>query len=301
MRPYLSVAAGHRENREGFMLTATTLLASAALATAPFPETFPVPTGSMPEGIASGKGTTLYVGSRADGSVYRADARTGRGAELVPGQAGRQAFGLKYADGKLFVAGGPTGSGFVYDARTGANVSAHDFDGTFVNDVTVTRKAAYFTDSQQARLYVLPRDGGAPFALPLGGEWEQVEGFNANGIAATPDGETLIVVQSVTGKLFAVDADTGVARLIDAPPVVNGDGILLAGPLLFVVQNQDNKIATLLLDRRLRRAIRIADLRDRDFDVPTTVARIGLRLYAINARFSSDPGPDTTHDVVKVG
>jgi DNA-binding beta-propeller fold protein YncE len=283
-------------------MLAATLLASAALAAAPpFPETFPVPTGSMPEGIASGKGTTLYVGSRADGSVYEADARTGRGAVLVPGQDGRMAFGLKYADGRLYVAGGPTGSGFVYDARTGANVSAHAFGGTFVNDVTVTRSAAYFTDSRKAVLYVVPRDGGAPSELPLGGEWEQVEGFNANGIAATPDGRTLIVVNSTTGKLFAVDAGTGFARLIDAPPVVNGDGILLAGPLLFVVQNQDNKIAAILLDRRLRRGVRIAELRDPDFDVPTTVARIGFKLYAINARFSSNPGPTTTHDVVKVG
>ena len=282
-------------------MLAATLLASAALAAAPFPETFPVPTGSQPEGIASGKGTTLYVGSRADGSVYRADARTGRGAVLVPAQAGRRAFGLKYADGKLYVAGGPTGSGFVYDARTGANVSAHAFGGTFVNDVTVTHRAAYFTDSNQARLYVLPRDGSAPSTLPLSGEWEQVTGFNANGIAATPDGRTLIVVNSTTGKLFAVDPTTGFARLIDAPRVENGDGILLAGPLLFVVQNQDNKIAVLLLDHRLRRGVRIAELRDPDFDVPTTLARIGFKLYAINARFSSDPGPTTTHDVVKVG
>jgi DNA-binding beta-propeller fold protein YncE len=287
-------------------MLAATLLASAALATAPsFPETFPVPPGSQPEGIASGKGTTLYVGSRANGSVYRADARTGRGAILVPGRPGeRGAYGLKRAGGKLYVAGGPFGTGYVYDARTGDDVAQHQFiapEEGFVNDVIVTHRAAYFTDSQQARLYVLPRDGSAPSALPLGGEWEQVEGFNANGIAATPDGRTLIVVNSTTGKLFAVDAMTGSARLIDAPPVINGDGILLAGPLLFVVQNQDNKIAAILLDHRLRRGVRIAELRDPDFDVPTTVARIGFKLYAINARFSSNPGPTTTHDVVKVG
>jgi sugar lactone lactonase YvrE len=284
-------------------MLAATLLASAALATAPFPETFPVPAGSQPEGIASGKGTTLYVGSRVNGSVYRADARTGRGQVLVPPHAGRGAFGLKRAGGKLYVAGGPTGFGYVYDARTGADVAQHDFGGTFVNDVTVTREAAYFTDSRQPRLYVLPRDGRAPFALPLGGAWEQVEGINANGIAATPDGDTLIVVNTTTGRLFRVDPDTGVARLIDAPPVVNGDGILLVGPVLFVVQNRDNKIAVILLDRRLRRGVLVAELTDPDFDTPTTVARLGLRLYAINARFQSAPmpTPETTYEVVKVG
>ncbi len=283
-------------------MLAATLLASAALtAASPFPDTFPVPPGSQPEGIASGKGTTLYVGSRANGSVYRADAFTGRGEVLVPAQEGRQAFGLKFEDGKLYVAGGPTGSGFIYDARTGANVAAHDFDGMFVNDVTVTDTAAYFTDSQKPLIYVVPRDGGPPSTLPLSGDFQQLEGFNANGIAATPDGETLILVQSNTGKLFTVDPDTGVARLINAPPVVNGDGILLAGPLLFVVQNRDNKIATLLLDRRLRRAVRIAELRDPDFDTPTTVARVGLLLYAINARFNTPPTAETTYDVVRVG
>jgi hypothetical protein len=283
-------------------MLAATLLASAALAAAPFPETFPVPAGSQPEGIASGKGTTLYAGSRADGSVYRADARTGEGAVLVPGRPlERGAYGLKYADGKLYVAGGPFGTGYVYDARTGADVATYDFDGGFVNDVTVTHRAAYFTDSQKAVLYVVPRRGGAPATLPLGGDWEQVEGFNANGIAATPDGRTLIVVNSTTGKLFAVDARTGDARLIDAPLVQQGDGILLAGPLLFVVQNRQNKVAVLLLDHKLRRGVLLRELTDPDFDVPTTIARIGFKLYVVNARFTTPPTPTTPYDIVKVG
>jgi hypothetical protein len=85
--------------------------------------------------------------------------------------------------------------------------------------------------------------------------------------------------------------------------VVNGDGILLVGPVLFVVQNRDNKIAVILLDRRLRRGVLVAELTDPDFDTPTTVARLGLRLYAINARFQSAPmpTPETTYEVVKVG
>ena len=47
--------------------------------------------------------------------------------------------------------------------------------------------------------------------------------------------------------------------------------------------------------------MRVAELTDPDFDVPTTVARLGLRLYAINARFSTPPTPETPYDVVKVG
>ena len=48
-------------------MLAATLLAASALAAAPFPETIPVPPGSLPEGIASGKGNTFYAGSRLDG------------------------------------------------------------------------------------------------------------------------------------------------------------------------------------------------------------------------------------------
>ena len=288
-------------------MLAATLLASAALAAAPFPETFPVPAGSQPEGIASGKGTTLYIGSRANGSVYQADARTGEGEILVPGRPGeRGAYGLKLAGGELYVAGGPFGSVYVYDARTGADVDQHDFDGGFVNDVAVTREAAYFTDSRKPFIYVYPRgaDAGEPFALPITGDLVYTPlgtDTDANGIAATPDGKTLIIVQSSTGKLFTADPETGATQLIDAPLVPNGDGILLRGRTLYVVQNRLNKIAVLRLDPDLRSATLVTELTDPDFDIPTTVAAHGRELYAINARFSTPPAPDTPYDVVKVG
>ena len=103
-------------------MLAATLLASAALAAAPFPETIPVPAGSQPEGVAAGKGTTLYAGSRLDGSVNRADASTGKGAVDVPGRLGeRGSYGLKYADGSLYVA---EFTGF-WSPAPGSNVSRY--------------------------------------------------------------------------------------------------------------------------------------------------------------------------------
>ncbi|HKH17399.1 MAG TPA: hypothetical protein VKA57_07725 [Solirubrobacteraceae bacterium] len=209
-----------------------TLLASAALLAAPFPETIPVPAGSNPEGIATGKGTTFYVGSRANGSVYSGSLRTGEGSILVPAQAGRQAYGLKARGGRLYVAGGPTGSVYVYDARTGANVDTDQLfvapQTGFINDVTVTREAAYYTDSLNAVIYVYDRATGATSTLTLGGDYTHVVGqFNANGIAATPNGKRLIIVQSITGNLYTVNPKTGAADLIEAPPMTNGDGILL--------------------------------------------------------------------------
>lgn len=286
-------------------MLATLVTSAALLAAPPFPETFPVPPGSQPEGIAAGKGTTLYVGSRANGSVYRANARTGEGEVLVPGQDARGAFGLKRAGRRLYVAGGQTGFAYVYDARTGGNVDAVDFDGGFVNDVTVTRRAAYFTDSDSNKpfIYVYPRGGAAraPYALPIIGDFAYAPGFNANGIAATPNGRKLILVQSSTGKLFTANPRTGVTRLIEAPLVPNGDGLLLRGRTLYVVRNTSNLVAELSLNRRLTRGTLVEEITDPDFDVPTTIAALGRRLYAVNARFSTTPAPDTAYDVVKVG
>ena len=44
---------------------------------------------SYPEGIAHGRGNTLYVSSLLDGALYRADRRTGEGEVITPGQPGR--------------------------------------------------------------------------------------------------------------------------------------------------------------------------------------------------------------------
>ena len=50
--------------------------------------------------------------------------------------------------------------------------------------------------------------------LPLTGDFQLVSGFNLNGIDATPNGKTLVVVQSVNGKLFRVST-SGATTEID--------------------------------------------------------------------------------------
>jgi len=37
-----------------------------------------------------------------------------------------------------------------------------------------------------------------------------------------------------------------------------------------------------------------------NFRVPTTIARFGDSLYAVNARFGTPPTPDTEYEVVRV-
>jgi sugar lactone lactonase YvrE len=287
---------------------AAVVAASAALAKASFPQTIALPNGWQPEGITVGDGDTFYVGSIPTGAVYRGDLRSGKGATFVPGAAGRAAIGIEHDRGRLFVAGGPTGKAFVYNARTGALIRELQLSAggtTFVNDVVVTKRAAYFTDSNQAVLYrVALSKNGAPAAtatsLPLTGDFQLVGGFNLNGIDATPDGKRLVVVQSATGKLFRVVASTGVTRAVDLGGAVmtNGDGLLLRGRTLYVVQNQVNRIAVLTLGKDLTSGRLTRTITNPGFDVPTTIDRHGTRVYAVNARFNTPAGPSTTYSVV---
>src|SRR5215207_464342 len=258
--------------RRPFLLTLLLVILSAAMiGAAPaqaFPDVIPLPNGFQPEGIASGTGTTFYVGSISTGAVYRGDLRTGEGEILVPAQAGRSAIGLKYDErtGLLFVAGGPTGFAYIYDGETGAKVDDIQLASapSFINDVVVTRDAAYFTNSFQPAIYrvALANNGELPASptaveIPLTGDYQFTQGaFNANGIAATPNGDTLIIVNSVDGALYNVDPETGDATLIDlgGDSVPNGDGILLQGKTLYVVQNQLNQIAVVELNSDLAEA-----------------------------------------------
>jgi sugar lactone lactonase YvrE len=191
----------------------------AAARGAAFPKRIALPAGFQPEGIATA-GDQFYVGSIPTGAVYRGSVRTGKGAMLVKPQSGRAAIGVDVDRGRLFVAGGPTGKAFVYDARTGGSLAALQLAtgrDTFVNDVVVTRRAAWFTDSSDDVLYRVPlaADGrpGAQAtvrAVKLRGDFRLEGGFNANGIDATSDGTRLVIVQSNTGRLFTVDPATGV-------------------------------------------------------------------------------------------
>jgi outer membrane protein assembly factor BamB len=271
----------------------------------PFPELIALPDGWQPEGIDI-EGKSFYVGSIPTGAVYRGDLRTGQGAPLVPAHEGRAAIGLKVHHQQLWVAGGPTGKGFVYDARTGADVAEYPLaTGTpFINDVAIGPRAAYFTNSRAAEVFAVPLRGGPVRRIAIGGDFVQTGGPTANNLngLAVAGRHTLILVQSNTGKLFAADTRTGVARTIDlaGADVLNGDGILLRGRTLFVVQNRLNKIAVIRLSRDLARGTMVSTITDPAFDVPTTIAAHDRHLYAVNARFgTTDPQP-AEYAVVRV-
>ena len=132
-------------------------------------------------GIRGRRGTTFYVGwSR----TVRSTAAT-----CAPATA-RSWF---RAAGRSAPASSSTASGSsspvrrraartVYDARTGALLKTYQFATapTFINDVVVTRDAAYFTDSSKPVLYQVPdrrrRHPRHRADDPLGGDYTQVAG-----------------------------------------------------------------------------------------------------------------------------
>jgi len=289
-------------------LIAVTSVAIAALVTAAAaagPKHIDLPNGYQPEGIAAGKGGhELLVGSIPTGAVRRVNTKTGKTRPLVPAHDGRAAIGLKSDGRRIFVAGGPTGSVFVYDARTGKDVKqlklAPDGEDTFVNDVTLAKRRAYFTDSRRQALYVVDDKLGATElklpGIPLS------TGNNLNGIAATSNGRYLIAVQSNTGALWRIDPKTGdaLAIALNGRSVTNGDGLLLENRTLYVVQNRDNRIAVVALDKSYGKGTITKTLTSKDFDVPTTLARNADGLFAVNARFGTAPGAATKYWISRV-
>ena len=141
----------------------------------------------------------------------------------------------------------------------------------------MTKKAAYFSDSQQPVIYRVSRSRhGAPgqvTTIPLTGDYQHVGGgaFNLNGIVATADGKKLIAVQTAAKKLFLIDPRSGATKAIDTGTydLVNGDGLLLEGT------DAVRRPEPLEHDRRLPPLARSGDgdVRDRRSPTPTSTSR----------------------------
>ena len=275
------------------------------------PETVPLPTGSLPEGIAGGRGTTFYAGSRADGSVVVGDLRTGESRPFVAGVEGRVAVGMTYearAD-RLWVAGGATGAVTAYDGTTGAELGRWVVPGSgFLNDVEVTRDGVYVTDSAVQRLVVVPlgRRGALPgpdgaTTLPITGDLVYGAGFNANGIRAYRD--ALVVTQSSTGDLFRVGPRTGVSDRIEVSgrDLTGGDGLVLRGRTLHVVYGfSTDSAAVVRLSPDGRSGEVVGEVGDPDLDRPTTGILAAGALWLVNGRFAVAEPTTAEYQVVRV-
>jgi hypothetical protein len=292
-------------------LTAMALLAPQAAAR-PADRAIVLPGATGTEGVARLNGQIFFAGDLLTGDIYRGTINRGTAAKFIDAPDGRFAAGMKAdrSTGLLFVAGGPTGAGYVYDTRTGAPVSSYQFQTsptpTFINDVALSKDGAWFTDSSQAMLYFVPVVDGVPsstfMTLTLSGPAADLSGaFNNNGIQAVKGGAMLVVAHSGNGALNLVDAATGASTTIAGVSVPNVDGILIKGSHeVFAAQNADNLVSVWKLKSDFLSGTLKMGITSPLFEFPTTIARFGSRLAVANAKFDTGFPPTATQFEVNV-
>ncbi len=272
--------------------------------------TVALPDGIRPEGITSGPGTTYYVGSLADGRIVTGDLLRGSSRVLLPGATGRSLRGLFHdrRTGLVWAVGnvGSISHVWAVNGTSGAVVSDTVVPGgVFLNDLVVTARAVWVTDSQVDRLAVIrltrrgrPTGAAAAF-LPLTGRWPAFDGtnLNANGIRQLPDGSA-VLNNSAVGGLWRVDTTTGATMRIPVkggPGLSGGDGLEIENCTLYDVRGSgEAEVSVLRLRRDCGRwkADWRGALTDKTLDVPSTATLAGGRLWAVNARFGVE-SPDT--------
>jgi hypothetical protein len=271
----------------------------------------PDPT-SNPEGIEFDKrNRAFYVSitglppATSGGDIYRGTLGSDEVEPFIPGGAGRNAVGIETHRGKLYVAGGPSGSITVYDLQTKAAVATFQTGtGGFLNDLVVTRRGdVYVTDSLRPTLWHVTADqveagSGTPQALDVSAGIPFQTGFNLNGIVAKrPD--RLVVVQSNTGKLFRIDLnDAGDAiDAIDEIEGVNlpgGDGMILDRGRLVVVTGDPAQLNFVKLEGGASRAELRGTQTSTNLHGPSTVARAKSLYLVVNADFARSASPPFT-------
>ncbi|WP_284575787.1 SMP-30/gluconolactonase/LRE family protein [Streptomyces sp. 2P-4] len=256
-----------------------------------------------PEGIAADPRTgAVYVGSYADGTVYRALPGRSRAEVFLPaGTDGRRtANGLRTdGRGRLWVTDSTAGV-TVYDTRSGTRLARFDVPGTgprFVNDLTITPDGtAYLTDSIRAVVYRVTRaqlaTGGGVLqpAYDLTPTLTRLPDrrFSLNGITADPRGRYLLTVDMVAGELFRIDLCSGaITRVaLEGGNLRNGDGIdLAADGTLRVVHNTTNTLTRWRTNGDGTRARLTRTVTDPSLQIPTTLAHTRGRTLVVRSQF----------------
>ncbi len=277
------------------------------------PAKLALPNMFMPEGIAISSDGTAYVGSIATGAIYQIDLRTGAGKLLVEAQEGQSLGGLAYDErtGLLYGAGGGKGNARVYDTATGELMQDIQLvaEGGLVNDVTITDRAVYFSDSFQPVVYKLALDADGQLTepletatIPLTGDYESIEGgLNANGIVAMHGGEYLVLAQTDSGRLYKVDPTSGEATQIDldSDVLIYHDGLVADGDTLYVV-NYNDRVYVVQMDPDGTSGKLVRTITDPNLDAISTAARDGDSLYVVNARWDTDLTPETPYWITRV-
>ncbi len=265
------------------------------------------PDVTFPEGIAHDPAAgTIYTASALTGTLVRMNLKT-RAAETVaaPGilvPAGSTTFpaalGMKLdRDNRLWIAGGRTGKIFIVDSRSGKvikELAVPDPSKSLVNDVALVGTAGYFTDTRTPTLWRVEAKGSQVGALEpwldfTGTPLQYYEGANLNGITATPNGQSLIVVQMGKGLLYKIDIKSKQVTPIDTAgaDLTGADGLVLDGSTLYVVRQTAVEIATLQLTPDLMKATVVNRFKDPLLAWPATAVKVGEQLLVVNTQFNT--------------
>lgn len=264
----------------------------------------PDPAGN-PEGVAFDKlSKAFFVSITADGAIYRGTLDSDTLSPFIAGGTGRAAIGLDIRRGKLYVAGGPTGSITVYDLATAQAVATFQTGaGGFLNDVVVTGRGDVFvTDSFRPTLWHVTAaqvlaGSGTPQALDVSAIPFEAGQFNLNGIVARGS-RRLVVVDTNSGKLFRIDLSPGRSAIdtideIEGATVPGGDGLLLDRGRLVAVQGNPAQLSFLKLRGRARRVMLERTQTSNKLRGPSTVDRAKNLYLVVNADFGTSQLPFT--------
>src|SRR3954463_4323 len=265
----------------------------------------PDPAGN-PEGVAFDRRTkAFFVGIVGDGAIYRGTLGSATVAPYIPGGAGKSAVGLKVKRGKLYVAGGQSGSITVYDIASKAQVAKFETgSGGFLNDLQVTRNGdVYVTDSFRPKLWHVTADqvkagSGTPQGLDVSAvPYEGGGAFNLNGIVAK-GARKLVVVDTNSGKLFRIRLGRDGASIdrideVTGATVPGGDGMLLDRGRLVVFQGDPAQLSFLKLRHDARSARLDRPQTSDKLHGPSTVDRARKLYLVVNADFTTSTKPFT--------
>lgn len=257
----------------------------------------------FPESIGVDHATgDFYVGSLADGTLYR--LRPNGRAEVwsPPGMDGRKSVaGVKVDSlGRLWAAGGYEGTLHVYDVAGHSLIAQMDVGGrpACVNDIAFGRDGrAYVTDSLISLLFRV--DDGQLTLRPWVDLAEQgvpwAEGLNFNGIVLAPDGDHLVACQTNLGRFWQITVDTGQVNEVDLEggPLPHCDGLAREGSTLYVAVNARNRIAIVELAEDGSAGTLTSVLTSDAFAFPTAVAVRNEHLLVVNGQLDKMGGTPT--------
>jgi len=251
-----------------------------------------------------------YVGSLADGTLYRARPQGTVAIVSAGGTGGRGSVaGVKFdARGRLWTAGGYDGSLFVYATEPWELLAKLDVASrpSCVNDIAFGLDgAAYVTDSFVPTLFRVDPDTlvlGSFCDLDANGvPWP--EGLNFNGIVLTADQRHLVACQTNTGRYWQITIEDGSIDevALDGGPFPHSDGLAIDGTTLYAAVNAHNTIAVIDLSADGGSGAVRGFVRSPDFRFPTAVAVAGDGLWVVNGQLDRLGGtPDLPFTIATI-